>query len=61
MAQNRCSRDEAFALLRRASQHRNLKLREVARTVIERFTGHEAAEPPPFRAPGTARSGVPDA
>ena len=58
MAQNRCSRDEAFAVLRRASQHRNLKLREVARAVIERFTGHEAADPPPFRAPATARPGA---
>jgi hypothetical protein len=49
MAQNRCTRDAAFAILRRASQHRNLKLREVAATVIERFTGHPAAPPPPFR------------
>jgi GAF domain-containing protein len=52
MAQNRCSRDEAFGILRRASQHRNLKLREVAGTVIERFTGHPPAEPPPFRSSG---------
>ncbi len=51
MAQNRCSRDEAFGILRRASQHRNLKLREVAAAVIERFTGHPAAEPPPFSPP----------
>jgi GAF domain-containing protein len=51
MAQNRCTRDEAFGILRRASQHRNLKLREIAATVIERFTGHPAAEPPPFRPP----------
>jgi hypothetical protein len=51
MAQNRCSRDEAFGILRRASQHRNLKLREVAAAVIERFTGHPAAEPPPFNPP----------
>jgi hypothetical protein len=49
MAQNRCTRDEAFAILRRASQHRNLKVREVAATVIERFTGHPAAPPPAFR------------
>ncbi len=51
MAQNRCTRDVAFGILRRASQHRNLKLREVAATVIERFTGHPAAEPPPFTPP----------
>ena len=59
MAQNRCSRDVAFGILRRASQHRNLKLREVAAAVIERFTGHPAAEPPPFntpRMPGQPRS-----
>ncbi|GAA1434653.1 GAF and ANTAR domain-containing protein [Microlunatus lacustris] len=59
MAQNRCSRDVAFGILRRASQHRNLKLREVAAAVIERFTGHPAAEPPPFnppRMPGSSRS-----
>lgn len=48
MAQNRCSRDEAFGILRRASQHRNLKLRDLAATVIERFTGHPAAPPPTF-------------
>jgi ANTAR domain len=54
MAQNRCTRDAAFAILRRASQHRNLKLRDVAATVIERFTGHPAAPPPAFRAsPGS--------
>jgi hypothetical protein len=55
MAQNRCTRDEAFGILRRASQHRNLKLREVAGTVIERFTGHAAAEPPPFTSPRPSR------
>lgn len=49
MAQNRCTRDEAFGILRRASQNRNVKLRDVAAVIIERFTGHAAAEPPPFR------------
>lgn len=48
MAQDRCSRDEAFGVLRRASQHRNIKLRDVAAGIIERFTGHAAAEPPEF-------------
>ncbi len=48
MAQNRCSRDAAFGILRRASQNRNRKLRDVAAAVIERFTGHPVAEPPPF-------------
>lgn len=49
MAQNRCSRDEAFGLLRRASQNRNVKLRAVAVAIIERYTGHPAAPPPEFR------------
>jgi hypothetical protein len=49
MAQNRCTPDAAFGILRRASQNRNVKLRDVAATIIERFTGHPAAEPPPFR------------
>jgi hypothetical protein len=49
MAQNRCTRDEAFGILRRASQNRNVKLRHVAAAVIERFTGHPADPPPPFR------------
>ncbi|HSF27224.1 MAG TPA: GAF and ANTAR domain-containing protein [Actinomycetes bacterium] len=35
MAQNRCSADTAFAILRSASQHRNLKLREVAASLTE--------------------------
>jgi hypothetical protein len=49
MAQNRCSSETAFGILRRASQHRNLKLRDVARTLVERFTGHPPVDPPPFR------------
>ena len=57
MAQNRCTRDEAFGILRRASQHRNLKLREVAGAVIQRFTGQPAAEPPPFNPPRPGRPG----
>lgn len=49
MGQNRCTRDEAFGILRRASQNRNVKLRDVAAAVISRFTGHEAATLPAFR------------
>jgi ANTAR domain-containing protein len=49
MAQNRCSRDEAFGILRRASQNRNIKLRDVASALIERATGHPVAPPPRFR------------
>jgi ANTAR domain-containing protein len=49
MAQNKCAPDVAFGILRRASQNRNVKLRDVAATIIERFTGHAAAEPPRFQ------------
>lgn len=39
MAQNRCSAEEAFAILRRASSHRNVKLRDVAAVVVQGITG----------------------
>ena len=55
MAQNRCTRDEAFGILRRASQHRNTKLRDVAAAIIHRYTGHPAEPPPPFRPPSDRR------
>lgn len=51
MSQNRCSRDEAFGILRRASQARNVKLRDVAAAVVTRYTGHPVAPPPTFRRP----------
>jgi hypothetical protein len=51
MTQNRCTPDTAFGILRRASQNRNIKLRDVAATIIERFTGHPAADPPQFASP----------
>ena len=54
MAQNRCTRDEAFGILRRASQNRNVKLRDVAAALIHRFTGHPAEPPPTFRPPPAA-------
>jgi AmiR/NasT family two-component response regulator len=34
MAQNRCDAKSAFAILIRASQNRNVKLREIARSVV---------------------------
>lgn len=34
MAQNRCSQDEAFSILRGASSHRNVKLRHLAEEVV---------------------------
>lgn len=49
MAQNLCTSDEAFGILRRASQNRNIKLRDVAAAIIHRYTSHPAGPPPPFR------------
>jgi GAF domain-containing protein len=51
MGQNRIPADEAFAILRGASQHRNVKLREVAAAVIESLTGQAPSPPPDFRRP----------
>jgi len=51
MAQNRCTQDEAFGILRRASQNRNIKLRDISAAIITRFTGHPPEPPPPFRRP----------
>jgi GAF domain-containing protein len=39
IAQNRCTQEEAFALLRRASNTRNTKLRDVAEALIVQATG----------------------
>ena len=36
MAANRCSPDAAFDILRRASQNRNRKLRDIASDIVER-------------------------
>jgi hypothetical protein len=54
MAQNRCSRDAAFGILRRASQNSNKKVSNVAAVIIERFTGHPAAPAPVFNRAGGA-------
>lgn len=51
MAQNRVPAEDAFAILRAASQHRNVKLREVAAGLIENLTGHPASPAPTFRRP----------
>jgi GAF domain-containing protein len=39
MAQNRCPADQAFAILRKASQNRNIKVRDLAAEIIHRMTG----------------------
>jgi GAF domain-containing protein len=38
MERQRCTPDEAFGILREASQHRNMKLRDLARDVVETGT-----------------------
>ena len=39
MAQNRCSSEEAFEILRSASSHRNIQLRDVAAAVVQGIAG----------------------
>lgn len=51
MAQQRCTASEAFELLRRASQRRNRKLREVAADLVTAVTGRPPEAPPAFEAP----------
>jgi GAF domain-containing protein len=41
MAQRRCSADEAFDLLRAASQRRNVKLRVLCQSIVESAVSHE--------------------
>lgn len=48
MAQSRCSADEAFDVLRRASNHRNVKLHAVAAELVQRI--HPALPAAPFTA-----------
>jgi AmiR/NasT family two-component response regulator len=35
MARDRCSADEAFEVLKRISQNRNVKLHDIAQTIVE--------------------------
>ena len=44
MAQNRCSQEEAFAILTRASNHRNKKLHQVAEELLLGLTGNVPPE-----------------
>lgn len=39
MGQNRCSYDEAFDILAKASSHRNIKLRYIAESILEGYGG----------------------
>ncbi len=56
MAQNRCGPDEAFDLLRRASQRANVKVSVLAAQIVEQVASHEP-QPPDRRASSRARPG----
>ncbi len=48
MARERCGQDRAFAILRTASQHSNVKLRDIATAVVTDVSGEPPQPPPPF-------------
>jgi hypothetical protein len=52
MAQERCTQAQAFAILRSASQNRNVKLRDIATKIVTNVTG-EPPQPPPFEITST--------
>ena len=47
MAEQRCTPADAFAILRSASQNRNIKLRRVAEDIVRTVSG-QPPQPPPF-------------
>lgn len=47
MERERITSDQAFDVLRRASQHMNVKLREIAETLVETGESPTIGEPPP--------------
>jgi GAF domain-containing protein len=49
MGEQRCNAATAFDLLRKASQHRNRKLRDVAADIITTVSGEPPQSPPSFR------------
>lgn len=64
MAENRCTPDEAMAILRKASQNRNVKVRDLAALVVARVSGQDEGRRPveePLRAPATERLSAADA
>lgn len=48
MGRRRCTADEAFGVLRSASQHRNIKLRDLCAELITNITG-QPPNPPALR------------
>jgi GAF domain-containing protein len=53
MAQERCTAEQAFEMLRQHSQHNNKKLRDVAADLIVRLTGHPPVVPTTSRKQGS--------
>jgi GAF domain-containing protein len=51
MAQQQCTAEEAFAILRRASQNRNIKVRQVAGGIVTGVS-RKPPQPPRFDPPG---------
>ena len=48
MARERCTQGHAFAIMRSASQNSNVKLRDIASTIVTSVTGEAPQPPPPF-------------
>jgi len=48
MAVRRCTQDEALAILRKASQNQNVKLRDIAATIVAGVSGEPPGQPRPF-------------
>jgi len=48
MARERCTQSYAFSILRSASQNNNVKLRDIAASVVTSVTGEPLQPPPPF-------------
>jgi len=46
MAESRCDADQAFSMLRRASNNRNMKLRDLAAEIVMRVGGGPSPRPP---------------
>jgi GAF domain-containing protein len=46
MAQQRCTAEQAFAIMRSTSQNRNVKVREIAEQTITTITGRPLQQPP---------------
>lgn len=57
MAESRCSPDEAFAMLRAASQRSNVKIRNLAEQIVSRVSGGGPPPGPPQSAGAGSSAG----